>query len=276
MILTSLFVTRSLFPQGNSVPTPNTARASYAAHDHTADQAWATSLAYRPSVSVVIPALNEEQNLAHVLPRIPRWVDEVLLVDGNSTDNTTAVAQQLWPNIRIITQSGRGKGNALRAGFAAATGEIIVMLDADGSMDPGEIPAYVGLLVGGADFVKGSRFVQGGGTTDMPLYRKLGNWGFVLSVRLLFGGSFSDLCYGYNAFWRRILPVLALDGDGFEIETMMNVRALAAGLKVMEVPSFEAPRVYGIGRLRTIPDGWRVLKTIIREWQMLRRPRGVA
>jgi glycosyltransferase involved in cell wall biosynthesis len=190
----------------------------------------------------------------------------VLLVDGHSTDETVAVARQLWPEIRVITQEGRGKGAALRSGFAAATGDIIVMLDADGSTDPSEIPAFVGTLLAGADFAKGSRFLQGGGTADMPFYRKWGNWGFVLSVRLLFGGSYSDLCYGYNAFWKRVLPQLQLDGDGFEIETMMNVRALRNGLKIAEVPSFEALRVYGSGRLRTIPDGWRVLKTIIREW----------
>jgi len=224
----------------------------------------------KPTVSVVIPTLNEAENLPHVLPRIPKWVDEVVLVDGHSTDNTIAIARELIPDIRVIFQDRRGKGAALRAGFAAARGDIIVMLDADGSTDPAEIPAFVGALLAGADFVKGSRFLQGGGTADMPLYRRFGNWGFVLGVRLMFGGSFSDLCYGYNAFWRHILPKLALDGDGFEIETMMNVRALHAGFKVAEVASFEAPRVYGIGRLRTIPDGWRVLRTLMNEWVKLR------
>lgn len=169
------------------------------------------------------------------------------------------------PDIRIVVQKGRGKGAALRAGFAAATGDII-MMDADGSTSPAEIPAFVGALLAGADFAKGSRFLQGGGTADRPLYRRLGNGVFVDLVRVLFGGRFSDLCYGYNAFWRRILPILGLDADGFEIETLMNVRALRAGLKITEVPSFEDMRINGTGRLRAFPDGWRVLKTIAREW----------
>ncbi len=216
-------------------------------------------------VTVVIPALNEADNLPHVLPRIPSWVHEVLLVDGNSTDDTVAVARRLLPRVKIVQQKGRGKGAALRSGFEASTGDIIVMLDADGSTDPGEIPAFVGPLLAGADFAKGSRFLQGGGTADMPFHRRAGNWGLTMMVRIFFGGSYSDLCYGYNAFWARVLPMLELDGDGFEIETMMNVRALRRGLKVAEVPSFEAPRVHGVGRLRTIPDGWRVLKTLVRE-----------
>ncbi len=218
-----------------------------------------------PRISVVIPTLNEEKNLAHVLPKIQEWVDEVVLVDGYSSDQTVNVARELYPKIQIVMQEGRGKGAALRTGFAAATGEIIVMLDADGSTDPAEIPLYVGALLAGADFVKGSRFLQGGGTKDMPLHRKLGNWGFVGLVRLIFGGQYTDLCYGYNAFWKRVLPHLDLDCNGFEIETMMNVRALKAGLKITEVPSFEYPRVHGYGRLKTIPDGWRVLKTIFAE-----------
>jgi hypothetical protein len=84
-------------------------------------------------------------------------------------------------------------------------------------------------------------------------------------VRLLFGARYSDLCYGYNAFWTRVLPLLDLDAEGFEIETMMNVRALLAGIKVVEVPSFEAERIHGKGNLKALPDGWRVLKTILKE-----------
>jgi glycosyltransferase involved in cell wall biosynthesis len=217
-------------------------------------------------VSVVIPTLNEAKNLPFVLPRVPAWVDEVLLVDGRSTDDTVEVARQLRPDIRIVYEKTRGKGAALRAGFAAATGDIIVMLDADGSTDPGEIPYFVGALLSGADYAKGTRFIQGGGTADMPLYRKMGNWSFVFTVRMLFGGRYSDLCYGYNAFWKRVIPRLSLDADGFEIETMMNVRALQAGLKIAEVPSFEAERIHGTSNLKTIPDGWRVVKTIVKEW----------
>ncbi|MEZ4727325.1 MAG: glycosyltransferase family 2 protein [Caldilineaceae bacterium] len=245
------------------------APTSHQASDvHTSEAA-----AHTLNVSIVIPALNEAENLPHVLPRIPSWVHEVILVDGYSTDNTIAVAQAVWPGIRIIMQEGRGKGAALPTGFAAATGDIIVMLDADGSTNPAEIPAFIGALLAGADFVKGSRFLQGGGTSDMTLFRRLGNWGFTMGVRILFGGSFSDLCYGYNAFWRKVLHLLELDADGFEVETMMNVRALYKGLRVAEVPSFEADRVYGVSNLRTFPDGWRVLKTIIGEWLKLRTVR---
>ncbi len=225
----------------------------------------------RPTVSMVIPALNEAKNLPHVLPHIPDWIDEVILVDGNSTDNTVEIARQLRPDIRIVTQTGRGKGAALRSGFAAVTSEIIIMLDADGSTDPRESAAFVAVLITGADFAKGSRFVQGGGTADMTLFRKWGNHALTFVVRLLFGGIYSDLCYGYSAFRTGILPLLNLDCDGFEIETLMCVRAQAAGLRICEVASFEAARIHGVSGLRAIPDGWRVLKTILSE-RFSRRP----
>jgi glycosyltransferase involved in cell wall biosynthesis len=167
--------------------------------------------------------------------------------------------------VRIVEEETPGKGAALRRGFAEASGDIIVMLDADGSTDPHEIPGFVGLLLSGFDFVKGSRFLHGAGTSDMPRFRKLGNAGLTRLVRLLFGGRYTDLCYGYNAFWADVLPQLDLDADGFEIETVMNIRALRAGLKVAEVASFEAERIHGESKLRAIPDGWRVAKTIFRE-----------
>jgi glycosyltransferase involved in cell wall biosynthesis len=225
-----------------------------------------------PRVSVVVPAMNEARNLPFVLPRIPAWVHEVILVDGASTDGTVDVARSLWPGLVVVEQPRRGKGAALQCGFRAATGDIIVTLDADGSADPAEIPLFVSCLVGGADFVKGSRFVQGGGTDDMGPLRRAGNAALRASVRIAFGGHYSDLCYGYNAFWRRILPAIEGDADGFEIETMMNVRVLAAGLRVAEVPSHEAARIHGSSNLRTFRDGARVLAVILRERLLLGAP----
>jgi glycosyltransferase involved in cell wall biosynthesis len=216
-------------------------------------------------ISVVIPTLNEAQNLPYVLPRIPPIVAEVILVDGHSTDNTIAVAQQLLPTIHVIKQMGKGKGSALRAGFAACTGDVIVMLDADGSADPNEIPLFVEVLKAGNDFAKGSRFLQGGGSRDITPLRRQGNYSLCKLVNMLFGTHFSDLCYGYNAFWRYCLDRVEIDCDGFEIETLISLRTHKANLKIVEVPSFEYPRRHGFSNLHTFRDGWRVLKTIVKE-----------
>ncbi|MCU1455868.1 MAG: putative glycosyl transferase [Acidimicrobiales bacterium] len=224
-----------------------------------------------PTVSVVIPTLNEARNLPHVLPLVPEWVDEVIVVDGRSTDDTVAVARELLPRVRIVMEPLPGKGRALMTGMHAATGEILVTFDADGSMDPREIPRYVYSLLAGADFVKGSRFMHGGSTDDMTLLRRVGNRALTEVVRRMYGGRFSDLCYGYNAFWRDVLPYLEGRAPGFEIETHMNVRALCAGLHVVEAPSFEAERIYGTSNLRAVPDGFRVLRTIFSERRSMAR-----
>lgn len=218
-----------------------------------------------PTIGLVVPAMNEALNLPHVLSRIPDLVDQVILVDGNSSDDTIAVARSLCPDVLVVGQDRKGKGAALRNGFEACNCDIIIMIDADGSMDPNEITAFVGALLCGADFVKGSRFVQGGGTDDMEWYRRMGNWGFVKMVNWRFGARFSDLCYGYIGFWRTSLSAMSLDeDDGFEIEASMNIQALKSGLAIHEVPSKEAPRIHGVSNLRTIQDGWRVLVTILR------------
>jgi glycosyltransferase involved in cell wall biosynthesis len=217
-------------------------------------------------VSVVIPALNEALNLRHVLANLPDNLFEVVLVPGSSTDNTEEVARGLRPDIRVIHQTRKGKGNALACGFAACRGDIIVTLDADGSADPKEIPAFIGALVSGADFAKGTRAIQGGGSHDMTWLRRMGNHGLTHLANVLHGTHYSDLCYGYNAFWRACLPQLNVDIDGFEIETLLNLRAAKSGLRVAEVASFELARIHGRSNLRTFKDGWRVLGTILREW----------
>ncbi|GAA5047345.1 glycosyltransferase involved in cell wall biosynthesis [Thermocatellispora tengchongensis] len=229
-------------------------------------------LAIGATVSVVVPAMNEAANLPHVFATLPKWIDEVVLVDGNSTDDTVAVARELRPDVRVVTQSGKGKGNALIEGFKAATGDIIVMIDADGSTDGREIVRFVSALVAGADFAKGSRFASGAGSDDISVTRSLGNTVLTTLTNWLYGTRYTDLCYGYNAFWARHLDALALDCDGFEIETLMNVRAAQAGLVVQEVPSHERCRIHGTSNLHAVRDGWRVLKTILRERRRGRVP----
>jgi glycosyltransferase involved in cell wall biosynthesis len=231
-------------------------------------------------VSVVIPTLNEAENLEHVLPELPEGVYEVILVDGGSSDGTCETARRLRPDIRVISQTRSGKGNALACGFAACTGDIIVMLDADGSADPAEIARFVDALLTGADFAKGTRFAAGGGSADITRLRSLGNRLLTGFVNVTCTTKYSDLCYGYNAFWAATcLPILGLDwqspppeegdgrlwGDGFEIETLINVRIAVAGLKVAEVPSYEKSRLHGVSNLNAASDGLRVLRTILSE-----------
>jgi glycosyltransferase involved in cell wall biosynthesis len=216
------------------------------------------------TVSLVIPVKNEARNIAWVLEQVADEVSEVILVDGNSTDATLITARSCRPDIKIVQQEGDGKGNALRAGFLASTSDIIVMMDADGSMSPQEIRHYLHFLANGYDFVKGSRFIAGGGSLDITAFRRLGNR-FLLSVfNALYGGDLTDLCYGYCAFHRRYLELLALSATGFEIEAEMVVRAMQAGLRIAEVPSLELPRRAGKSNLHSLRDGSRVLRTVVR------------
>jgi len=239
-----------------------------------------------PRVSVVIPAMNEARNLPHVFALIPRTVHEVILVDGHSVDDTVAVARELWPDVRVVGQNRTGKGNALACGFAAATGDIIAMIDADGSADPREIPAFVTALLNGADFAKGTRSGEGGGSDDLTRLRRAGNRVLSALFNACYKTRYSDLCYGYNVLWRRHLPVLDLDsttpaaddgdgrlwGDGFEIETLIHIRIAKSGLKVTEVPSFERSRIHGVSNLNALSDGMRVVRTILTERRRTRHP----
>ena len=227
------------------------------------------------SVTIVVPVRNEAPNLPRVLAKIP-FDCEVIFVDGNSTDDSVKVVRRLRPDITVIGQTRAGKGNALACGFAAAAGDFIVMMDADGSNDPAEIPRFLAALEEGADFAKGSRFLTGGGSQDISVVRRIGNFWLNRIVNVLYETRYTDLCYGYNAFRRECLAVMRLNaanieacepgamlwGDGFEIETLINVRIAKAGLRVREVPSFETMRHFGASNLNAFSDGLRVLRTI--------------
>jgi glycosyltransferase involved in cell wall biosynthesis len=228
-----------------------------------------------PRVSVVIPTYNEAKNLPYVFSRLPADLHEVIVVDGRSVDDTVEVARSLRPDVRIVLQTRGGKGNAVACGLAEATGDIIVVLDADGSADPQEIPLFVAALTGGADFAKGTRFA-GGGSPDVTRVRAWGNRWVNRTANLLYGTRYTDLCYGYNAVWSRCLPALELDprpqrsagrawGDGFEIETLINTRIAKARLRITEVPTVKPPRSHGLSNLHMWRDGGRVLRALLVE-----------
>lgn len=223
------------------------------------------SASAEPTVSLVIPVRNEARNIASVLEQVADDVHEIILVDGSSTDVTVITARAYRPDARVVPQQGKGKGSALRTGFQAATGDIVVMMDADGSMSPQEIRHYLHFLSNGYDFVKGSRFISGGGSLDITTIRRLGNWFLLTVFNTVYDTNLSDLCYGFCAFHRRYLDHLRLTATGFEIEAEMTVRAMQAGLRIAEVPSLELPRRSGTSNLHAIRDGIRVLRTVLRD-----------
>ena len=216
-------------------------------------------------VSVVIPTLNEEKNIAKVIHGIRKNLRskryEILIVDGHSSDNTVGIAKKL--GARVIYDS-KGKGSALRKGFRAAKGSIIVSMDADLSNEPKELNLLVESIRIGYDVCMGSRFMVGGGSDDISGIRVFGNKFFVSIVNLFFGSKYSDMCYGYRSFRKSIINRLGLEEDGFGIETEININAMKAHLKVIEIPSTEKRREAGEAKLRTFSDGYMILKTIVK------------
>ncbi|MCU1469014.1 MAG: glycosyl transferase family 2 [Glaciihabitans sp.] len=216
-----------------------------------------------PTVTAVIPTLNEADNLRWLLPRLTA-VDEVVVVDGESTDGTVQLTRLLRPDAVIIIEPPAGKGRAVRTGMSAASSDVIIMLDADGSMDPAEFGAFLALIGRGFDFVKGTRYGCGGGSDDLTLLRNKGNRWLTRLANLLYRTKWTDLCYGYVAVRRSAVERLQLTSTGFEIETEMCVNAVRSGLRIAEIASHERDRRFGESNLKTFRDGWRVLKTMIR------------
>lgn len=214
-------------------------------------------------VTVLICTLNEEGNLPHVLLKIPAWVDEIILVDGYSTDRTVEVAKELRPEVGILHQPGRGKGDALKYGIEQASGDIIVTLDADGATNPEEMPKFIKPLLNGYDFAKGSRFLNS--RPNMPFHRQFGNWVLATTANILHGTRYTDICSGYNAFWKSAFLRLKLSCNGFEMEQQMNVKIKKAGLKVIEIPCQDKGRLSGTSKTQDLKQGLKDLVVIIRE-----------
>jgi glycosyltransferase involved in cell wall biosynthesis len=216
------------------------------------------------TITALICTFNEEENLPHVLPGIPDWVDEVLLVDGHSSDGTVRVARQLSPQVRVVFQPGSGKGDALRYGVQQATGDIVVTVDADGSTDPADMSKFITPLLDGCDFVKGTRFRNG-----LPInkpWRIAGNLVLTLVFDLLFLRRFTDICSGYSAFWKGTARVMKLGQlNSWVQEPLVLANIVKAGLRIAEVPHTDRGRVRGHSKMSNWSRAIRVILALFKE-----------
>jgi len=217
-------------------------------------------------ISLVIPTLNESKNIKEIFPKIPDFIDEIIVVDGNSIDGTREEIFKFNKNAKIIVEKPIGKGAALDTGFRNASGDLIIMMDADGSHDPDEIRALLDPVLDGFDVSTASRMLPGAGSDDITAFRRFGNRVFVSMVNSMFGANYTDICYGYRAFKKEALEKINCCSIGFEIETEQCIRMRKKGLRVKEVPSFEGNRKNGNSNLNSIKDGWRIFKIILKEY----------
>ncbi|MFH0862306.1 MAG: glycosyltransferase family 2 protein [Candidatus Altiarchaeota archaeon] len=202
---------------------------------------------YSPGgITAVVPALNEQDSIRAVIEGLKPLADEIIVVDGHSRDRTAEIARKCGASVLFDEV---GKGSAVRKGFSEARGGIVVMVDADCSHRPEEVAKAVKKIREGYDVCMPSRFMEGGGSEDITPLRVFGNGFYKFWVRLFWGVSYTDICYGFRAFSRSALKKLDLSADGFDLEVEIAIKTAKKGLKFVEIPSLELKRKSGSGKL---------------------------
>lgn len=229
-----------------------------------------------PTVTLVVLTLNEIDGLTAVFPKLPtHCLDEILVVDGGSTDGTLEFFASR--GVRVIRQERRGRGEAFRLAAEHARNDCLVFFSPDGNEDPDDIPRLIEGIAAGYDMVIASRFMRGARSEDDDKFlfasRRWGNLLFTWLVNVLCRERvrITDTINGYRAITRSAFARLTPDADGYAIEFQMSIRALQLGLRVLEIPTQEAPRIgRGVSKLNAIPVGLKFCSLLMREWA---RPR---
>ena len=215
------------------------------------------------SVSVIIPSLNEAGCIKDVLNSIPRdLVDEILVVDGNSMDGTPDIVRSLGH--RVVMQEGKGFGSALMTGMREATGDIVAIMDGDGSYEIKDLPSLVAMVQNGCDFAFGSRYAKGSGSKDDTFIRFIGNKIFTFLLRALHGVRLSDALFLYVVAKKQAVLDLNLVERGFEYCVELPIKAHKRGYKYAEIPSFEKAREAGHSKVHVVKDGFRILRAMVK------------
>jgi glycosyltransferase involved in cell wall biosynthesis len=225
-----------------------------------------------PAVTLVVLTLNEIDGVTGVFPKLPmHCLDEVLVVDGGSTDGTLEFFEAR--GVAVIRQERRGRGEAFRLAVHHARNDLLVFFSPDGNEDPDDIPRLIEGLAAGYDMVIASRFMRGARSEDDDKFlfasRRWGNLMFTWLVNVMCGRRtyITDTINGFRAITRSAFARLAPDAEGYAIEFQMSIRALQLGLRVLEIPTQEAPRVgRGVSKLNAIPVGLKFGALLVREW----------
>ncbi len=221
-------------------------------------------------ITVAIPARNEAATIGEVVSCCLPYCDELIVVDGNSTDRTREISDAL--GARVLLDHGQGKGDALRVAIDAAKGEVIVFMDADGSHEPKDIPAMVApILAGDADLVVGSRWR--GGSDELAgdlskFIRSTGSAIIALCINYRWGVRLTDVENGFRAISTRVARDIGLEEDGFTVEQEMIMKSLKRGYHLQEISTHEYPRKAGKSQLNlwkvTHKFAWNLIKNLIR------------
>jgi glycosyltransferase involved in cell wall biosynthesis len=223
------------------------------------------------TLSIVVPAFNEEATLARVVEKLMHvpYLFEIVIVDDCSTDRTLEIARQLaakYPQVRALThQHNRGKTDALRTGFAETKGDIVIVQDADLEYDPGEMKDVIQPIIEGvADVVFGSRFLIRKAARVLYFYHYIANKSLTFFSNLLTNINLSDVETGYKAFRGEIIRNMVITSKGFGFEIEVTAKVAKLGCAIFEVPISYYGRTYEQGKKIGMTDGIAAVWYIVR------------
>ncbi len=215
-------------------------------------------------ITLFVPTLNEIEGMKAVMPRVKReWVDEILVLDGNSTDGTIEYARA--QGYRVVMQKSKGITNAYREGLQVAEGDMIVAFSPDGNSLPEAIPALIQKMKEGYDMVIGSRYLNGAKSEDDDPVTAFGNWMFTAMINICFGGHYTDSLVMLRAFKRDIVNKLHIDVPRAGMEPILSIRCAKEKLKVAEISASEPKRIGGIRKMNPLLNGMDILRLIFAE-----------
>lgn len=221
----------------------------------------------KSKISIVLPVKNEAIGLSGIIGSLLTYGEEIIVVDGHSTDNTKEIVIK-YPQARFVLDNGRGKGDGIRVGIREAKNEIIVFIDADGSHDPADIPDLVKpILEGNSDMVIGSRAMGGSDEFKMNienLIRQIGSEFAATIVNYRWKVDLTDIQNGFRALKTSVARDLNLNANDFDIEEEMVMKALRKKYIISEIKSHEYARQWGVSKLKT-SKSWKFIYRILIE-----------